>query len=96
MAGDILNYPPQIEEAVTAMNTARQQLDDEMTQLKSLVERLVANGNSAALTAFNDVQAMWQSSGLSHNETLTGVAKAAGDSYTDIVAYDASVARQLQ
>jgi uncharacterized protein YukE len=95
MAGGILDYTPDIVDAVVTMQKAAQQLDSEMADLKSVVERLVGGSRSDAVTAFNEVQMLWQQTGLAHNETLTSVAKAAGEAYDDVTSFDAYLARQL-
>lgn len=96
MAGDMLDYPPEIVDAVVTMQKAAQQLDTEMQDLKAIVDHLVGTSKSEAIGVFNDVQSIWQSSGLAHNTTLTGMAKAAGDSYHEITAFDSYLATQLR
>jgi uncharacterized protein YukE len=95
MAGELLDYPPEIVDAVVTMQRAAQQLDTEMADLKRLVDGLVGASKSDAVTAFNEVQMLWQQSGLAHNQTLTAVAKAAGDSYHEITAFDSWLANQM-
>ena len=90
-----LNYPPEIIDAMVTMQQAAQRLDQEMADLQRLVNGLVGESKSTAITAFNEVQDLWRRSGLAHNESLTGVAKAAGDSYNEITAFDDHLARQL-
>lgn len=96
MAGNVLDYPPEIVDAVVTMQRAAQQLDTEMGDLKRIVDGLVSTSKGAAIEAFNEVQAMWQRSGLAHNETLNAVARAAGDSYDEITAFDSYLAGQLR
>jgi uncharacterized protein YukE len=91
-----LNYPPEIVDAMFTMQKAAQQLDQEMSDLQTVVNGLVSESKSVAIQAFSDVQDLWRKSGLAHNETLNAVAKAAGDSYHEITAFDAHLASQLQ
>jgi DNA anti-recombination protein RmuC len=95
MAGELLDYPPEIVDAVVTMQRAAQQLDTEMGDLKRIVDSLVGASKSDAIGALNEVQALWQQSGLAHNQTLTAVAKTAGDSYNEITSFDAYLAKQL-
>ena len=95
MAGNMLNYPPEIQDAVATMQRAAKQLDQEMADLKRLVDGLVGSSKGAAVAAFEQVQQLWNKSGLAHNETLDAVARAAGDSYQEITAFDSHVANQL-
>lgn len=96
MAGSMLDYPPEIVDAVVTMQRAATQLDLEMNDLKKIVDSLVGAAKSDAITAYAEVQMLWQKSGLSHNETLNGVAAAAGDAYNEITAFDAHLASQLR
>jgi uncharacterized protein YukE len=95
MAGNLLSYPPEIVDAVTTMQRAATQLDQEMADLKRLVDGLVGSSKGTAIQAFNEVQQLWNKSGLSHNETLNAVAGAAGDSYESITSFDSYLANQL-
>lgn len=95
MAGGVLDYTPDIVDAVVTMQRAARQLDTEMADLKQVVEGLVGSSKSDAVTAFNEVQMLWQQSGLAHNETLAQVAKAAGEAYDEVTAFDAYLAKQL-
>jgi uncharacterized protein YukE len=96
MAGTSLNYPPEIVDAVTTMQRAATQLDNEMGDLKRLVDGLVGSSKGAAVQAFDEVQGLWRKSGLAHNETLTAVAAAAGDSYEAITSFDSYLSNQLR
>ena len=96
MAGNMLSYPPEIVDAVTTMQRAAKQLDQEMADLKRLVDGLVGSSKGAAIQAFDEVQQLWNKSGLSHNETLTAVASAAGESHQAITAFDNHVANKFR
>jgi uncharacterized protein YukE len=91
-----LNYPPEIIDAMHTMQQAAERLDLEMADLQRLVNGLVSESKSVAIQAFNDVQELWNRSGLAHNASLTAVGKAAGDSYNEITAFDDYLAKQLQ
>jgi uncharacterized protein YukE len=90
-----INYPPEILDAVVTMNNAAKALDQLMDDLQRLVNGLVGASKGAAVAAFGEVQELWRRSGLSHNQALAGVAKAAGDSYDEMTAFDAYLANQL-
>jgi WXG100 family type VII secretion target len=96
MAGSMLSYPPEIVDAVATMQRAATQLDQEMADLKRLVDGLVGSSKGTAIQAFNEVQQLWNKSGLNHNETLNAVAKAAGDSHDAVTSFDSYLANQLQ
>lgn len=91
-----LNYPPEIMDAVAAMQRAAQYLTGQMDDLERLVQTLVGDSKTQATEAFREVQQIWRSSGLQHNETLNAVAKAAGSSYDEITSFDAYLAAQLR
>jgi WXG100 family type VII secretion target len=92
----MLNYPPEIIEAVATMQRAATQLDQEMADLKRIVDGLVGSSSGAAVQAFNEAQQLWNKSGLAHNETLASVANAAGDSYEEITSFDSHMANRLR
>jgi hypothetical protein len=96
MAGGMMDYPPDIKDAVVTMNKAAQQLDVEMNDLKKVVQNLVGASQGAAILEYNQVHEMWDKSGLAHNSGLMATAKAAGDSYDEVTAFDAYLAGQLR
>jgi uncharacterized protein YukE len=96
MSGPIVNYPPEIVDAVVTMHRAAMDLEREMGDLQRVVSGLVNSSSSGAIQAFNDAQQLWNKSGLAHNETLAAVAHAAGDSYEAITSFDAYLASQFR
>ena len=92
----MMNYPPEIVDAVAAMQKAAQLLDQEMADLQRIVGTLVTGSKGDALAAVDEVQRLWQQSGLAHNETLNLVARAAGDSYQEMTSFDSYLANQLR
>jgi uncharacterized protein YukE len=96
MAGGILSYPPEIVDAARTMLDAARQLDNEMAGLRTLVHGLVDASRGDAIQAFNEVQDLWNKSGLAHNETLVAVGNVAGESYQDITSFDTYLANQLR
>lgn len=95
MANGQLNFPPEIAQAVTTMQRTARLLDQEMQDLKKVVDGLTSVSKGAAIQAYNEAQQLWQRSGLAHNEALNAVAKVANDSYNDITSFDNHLARQL-
>lgn len=95
MAGT-LSYPPEIVDAVVTMKRAAGQLELEMADLRRLVDGLVGTSSGAAVQAFNEAQQLWNETGLNHNQTLTAVASAAGDSYEEITSFDNYMANRLR
>lgn len=91
----ILNYPPEIVDACVTMQRAATNLNQEMDQLRVQVSNLVGTSSGEAVRAFNDVQRLWEQTGLAHNQTLADVARAAGASYDEMTAFDSYLAQQL-
>lgn len=92
----VLNYPPEIVDAVVTMQKSAQALDREMNDLRTVVNGLVGSSSSAAVEAFNEAQQLWNKSGLAHNQTLAAVAGAAGESYDEITSFDSFLANRLR
>lgn len=96
MAGSLLNYPPEMVDAMMMIKNTAELFQKEMDELRVIVQNFAGESKGAVIDAFAQVQDAWNQTGLVHNETLNAVAGAVGNAYDEITAFDAHMARVME